>query len=162
VSILCDSVPCRDPRELCVCDECRAELRALAYVIEGESEEQRPHPSPDDHLERASGSGMLCGGGRCLHPPSVRWLCVRQDPEYGDRDIRDGTWGQVVEWAAEIILDEGGPAARTAYDEWRRGEMLPDRPWNMVRWYDEEGEGAVGTFALYPLAGEPEAIGAGR
>lgn len=153
-------VACKDPDLYDLCEECRAELRALAYVIEGESEEDRPHPSPDDHLERASGSGLLCGGDRCLHPPSVGWLCVRQNPEYGDQEIRDGTWVQVVEWAAGIILGEGGPPARTAYDEWLRGEMLPDRPWNVARWYDQQGAGTVGTFNLYPLAGEPEVVGA--
>ena len=40
--------------------------------------------------------------------------------------------------------------------------MLPDRPWNVVRWYDQDGDGSVGTFAIYPLAGEAEVVGAAR
>jgi hypothetical protein len=154
-----DFVPCKDPNQYGVCERCRAELRALTYVIEGESEEDRPHPTPDDHHERASGSGLLCGGDHCLHPPSRRYLCVRQNPEYGDQELQDGTYDEIVVWAAEIILGEGGSVARLAYDLWRRQETLPDAPWNVVRWYDEAGEAVRGTFTIYPLAGEPERIG---
>ena len=63
-------VPCRDPYDYDVCEVCCRVLRGLAHVIDGEGEEDRPHPTLDDHFERAAGSALLCGGAECEHPPS--------------------------------------------------------------------------------------------
>lgn len=64
-------VPCKDPTEYDVCAYCQRQLRAYAHVCEGQSPEERPHPQPDDHYEMLSGSGLLCGGSKCDHPPST-------------------------------------------------------------------------------------------
>jgi hypothetical protein len=64
-------VPCKDPTEYDVCAYCQRQLRAYAHVIEGEGPEDRPYPGPDDHYEKLSGNGLLCGGSKCDHPPSV-------------------------------------------------------------------------------------------
>lgn len=64
-------VPCKPAHEYDVCLYCQAQLRAHAHLIEGESEEDRPHPEPDDHFEQVSGAGLFCGGSKCDHPPSV-------------------------------------------------------------------------------------------
>lgn len=64
-------VPCKPAHEYDVCAYCQSVLRAHAHVIEGESEEDRPHPGPDDHFEQVEGAGLFCGGKKCDHPPSV-------------------------------------------------------------------------------------------
>lgn len=60
-------VPCR--LDYYVCPECLRTIRAHAFIIEGESEEDRAHPSIEDAWDQVEGSGRLCGVYRCENPP---------------------------------------------------------------------------------------------
>ena len=73
-----DFVFCRDPEEYDVCPACKKRLKQFAYVIEGQSGEERPHPTPDDHYDAVAGAAEFCGGDECANPPSKAEVIDRE------------------------------------------------------------------------------------
>ena len=97
-------VPCRTDYH--VCPECLREIRAHAHIIEGESEEDRPHPAIGDAWDRVEGCDGFCGGNRCENPPqrvywtSVLRVSVRDFPSTMDASM---TISSIVQWDAGLI-----------------------------------------------------------
>ena len=138
-------VPCR--RDYHVCPKCLLTIRAHAHAIEGESEEDRPHPATDDAWEQVRGSGLLCGGDHCDDPPQmVVWTKVdgtvekRRSTSTGHAIV---LIAGVVQWDPEVN--------RPPYED--------RTPAETIELYERIGTHLSGTFVredLDPITGQPK------
>ena len=138
------TVPCR--RDFHVCSECLHEIRARAYVIEGEGWEDRPMPSVMDAWNCVVDNEFLCGGDHCENLPQ-RVIWTKTD---GSVDVR--VFGStadaseyisgIVQWAEEIV-------GLTSV-----GELTPDEIIDLYENLDTRPLGSFVRQGIDPLSGE--------
>ena len=144
-------VPCRT--EYFVCPKCLREIRAHAHIIEGESEEDRPHPSIDDAWDQVEGCAGFCGGDHCKNPPQrVYWTKpdgTVQTLNFVSKSAASFVIANIVQWQ-EASMQGDLSCNMVCY--------LRDDPDSLIEAYEDLSSHPLGEFLRLnrdPDTGEP-------